>query len=893
MLKQRSRPIVSLWRLAGWLLLLLVGFTAVSWTLAQTADEGWSAPENLSRSGAAAQPQLVVDDNGRFHLWWPDSFAGLTYLNGRPGQWGNPAPVADLPFAEASPTFLADGLRLHAFWQEQVEADRLAGTPAFARLRHSSAAAADAANPAAWSPAQTVQTEVLALAVAGGGDGRLHLATLRADATAAGLYYQQSPDAGLTWESPIPLYQSDYLRLLSPAEANVQIAAQGDALWIVRDDRLRQSIFLHHSANGGQTWAEPQPIGETDAAQAPSRARLARAADSLHLLWQVGQTGAGCALQHQWLADGAADWSPALPLPPGLPDCPSEYDLVADGPALFLLSRVADRSYLQGWQDGRWQAPQPQPALDSATAPDFNHPVAFTCGRAAQIQAGQLWVAACGAAIGQDVWLLGRPLAPLRQSLQETPVWRDPAVLTAPDAALFHPALVADSNGRFHAIWSQADPGSQTATALYYARWDPAAAGWSRATAIVSAAAGQQATEPALTIANDQLYLVWRGGAQGEIFFSQADANRAANPSDWSTPLALPMPQPAGSAPDILVDGAGGIHVAYALPLNEDRGIYLTSSADGNVWTPPSQIFDAVAAGWPQVDAPRLALTGYDTLHALWLRRDLPGSLTPATLHYAAAGPDGRWSAPQAVTTGTTAVGAISGAQLLGWGERLLHRLWLQSEGGAARQALWHQVSLDSGLTWSRAGRVGGLGRAAAAADLLLDGAGQPYLLSLTTGEGGEARPALDLWRWADDRWQSETGLTLVGGPPAGRTALAGALATDGRLGAIYLGQTVADGQAALLFAARQVAPPETLPTPLPSLTPTPTATPTVTPTPAPQPTPTLSFALEPDTALPLAGLLPGTSAGALVLPAALSLSLAGLLVVAVVIFGRRQRRRR
>lgn len=870
------------------LLCLLCGLTAVSWTLAQTTGESWGAPDNLSRSGAAGAPQLVIDGNGRFHLWWPDSFAGLTYRNGRPGQWGSATAITGLPFATDDPFFLAAADQLHAFWRETPTT----GITPVSQLRHSAASAANAASPNAWSAPQTIQTNALALAAAAE-NGRLHLVTLRNDATSGGVYYQQSLDDGETWDTPLALDESGYLRLISAAQANVQLAAQGDRLWVAWDNQPEQTISLRQSVDGGQRWSAPPSVGQLPAGanQPVSGVRLARTNEAVHLLWQAGTTG--CTLYHQWLPDGAADWSPALPLPPGLPGCPGSLHLLADGPALYLLTRVADRSYLQGWQDGRWQPPQAQPDLDNGSAPGSGQAIRFDCGRDARIQGGQMWVAACGAAIGTDVWLLSRSLEPVRAALAATPVWRDPAPLSAADAAFFNPALVADEAGRFHAVWSQATPGSQAATSLYYARWDPAAAsGWSRAVAIVTATAGQQAAEPALARAGNQLYLVWRGGEQGEIFFSQADVNRAANPSDWSTPRSLPLPQPAGSAPTILPGPNDALYVAYAIPLNENRGIYLTESADGgDTWSSPSLIFDAVAAGWPQVTAPRLTLTGSDQLHALWLRRGLPGSLTADTLYYAAAEANGRWSSPQEVTTGTTAVGAVRDAHLLGW-DRRLHRLWSLAEGQTGRQALWHQVSLDHGLTWSRAARVGSLGSDFAAAAPVLDGAGQLYLLQLTGGGGANSAPQLGLWRWEEERWQQEGWLALSAAPPSAQTALAAALATNGRLGALYFGVSPAEGAAQIFFAEREIELPAILPTPLPSLTPTPTATPGPTTTPAPQPTPTLVFSTEPADVLPLTGLLPG-AAGSLAFSIALAFGLTALLVVSVVSFGRRRHRRR
>jgi hypothetical protein len=65
------------------------------------------------------------------------------------------------------------------------------------------------------------------------------------------------------------------------------------------------------------------------------------------------------------------------------------------------------------------------------------------------------------------------------------------------------------------------------------------------------------------------------------------------------------------------------------VPLNEDRGIYLSRSLDGGTsWITPTVILDAAAAKWDSVDIPRIALDPIgDTLHVVWLRKLPPGGI--------------------------------------------------------------------------------------------------------------------------------------------------------------------------------------------------------------------------------------------------------------------------
>jgi hypothetical protein len=60
--------------LIGMFFLIGLGSIWVFNTSAQSNDEGWSTPINLSNSGSTTNPQLVVDSNGTFHVYRIDEF---------------------------------------------------------------------------------------------------------------------------------------------------------------------------------------------------------------------------------------------------------------------------------------------------------------------------------------------------------------------------------------------------------------------------------------------------------------------------------------------------------------------------------------------------------------------------------------------------------------------------------------------------------------------------------------------------------------------------------------------------------------------------------------------------------------------------------------------------
>jgi hypothetical protein len=73
-------------------LLLLGGYQVGS---AQTDDELWSQPVNLSRSGAAESPLLLAGPDRQLQLFWWDRFDGLTTAFMLDGAWSDPvvAPI--------------------------------------------------------------------------------------------------------------------------------------------------------------------------------------------------------------------------------------------------------------------------------------------------------------------------------------------------------------------------------------------------------------------------------------------------------------------------------------------------------------------------------------------------------------------------------------------------------------------------------------------------------------------------------------------------------------------------------------------------------------------------------------------------------------------------------
>jgi hypothetical protein len=610
-------------------------------------------------------------------------------------------------------------------------------------------------------------------------------------------------------------------------------------------------------------------------------------------VWQAGHEGAACSLYHQWSSDGGQSWQPRQVVFDNQ-GCPEATQLLVSDDRLFLLSTFETGRTLTIWDNGLWHEPENQPALTGFVDPETFKSVSLTCGQVAATSGSQLWVVSCGQSGVNDVWYTSRSLVSFIEKLAVTPVWQTPAPLvvnTEETEIILDPVLLADPQNQFHLLWAQAAAAVDSAhaelvgQAILYAKWDGAQ--WTRPTQILQSPLGKT-EQPAVAYAPDgRLHAVWSGGNGGQIYYSWASAARAAIASEWVEPVELPMPIFTGRSPDILIGRSGFIYVAYVVPLNEARGVYVVKSSDnGESWSAPVQVFDGVAAGWDGVAAPQLALTADNQVHVLWQERPLPGSSAAARLFYARSDDEGAtWTLVEEVKNDTAQAGSIVSSQIVAVGTLLLHRIWQEWDG--ARLSLWHEVSSDQGVTWSRASRVGGFGESGPAS-LVTDSAGQTYLMQLASG-GTANEYTLKQWQWLNDRWQQTEALPVTT-MAEGLTQLVAAVASDGHLTAVYTESSAQKLPDLFYTTGRSLPLPAITATPLPTLTPTPLPTTTASPTPLPQPSATPVFPVVTNSGQPLS--IPGLP-GRVATGAALALVSASLIILMAFIYYWRTRRGR
>ena len=862
-------PLLSYKHQVLWLLatLLIVQGLGFAWhALAQSAEETWTPATNISKSGAASQPIVAVAPDGTLHALWWDAIEGEKYARGAAIEyngitqtlalsttWSKSVAVPAIVgsrltttnpqtgkvtvslVAPREPSMLLDARNnVHAFWfdvdNQLLSAMTLGG---------------------GWSGSEVLADSALNMDAVADVKGTLHLAyirTLNTPGNPSGIYYR-TPAGGTDWSVPVLVFASLYFRAAKPDQVHVSVAGDGQGnVLITWDDFEQGQSFYSRSTNGGRTWSQPQSVTGSKTALA-TRARVtATPKGDFFFLWQDTSTG-GCGVSQRRSTDGGQTWNAPERVLSGLDRCLNSWSFnFGEGSTLWLVGATAtDRTDPSGntlilavWDGRAWS--QPVDVNVNYRDPTTGKSGGLSC---LSVELAGPTAGVIGCSSNGDVWTarnaveLNRLIPAVRLS------WSAPEQLlnlTSPANLQNAPALAVDTKGKLYAVLSLSPSRDGPGVALHSAWWNGSK--WSLAIPAIRPKAGK-ADQPSLAIdQQDRLHLVWSGGNSGEIFYSWKYARDAASTLGWSEPVELPAPTAIGSWPHIIADPRGDVlHVVYAAPYNEKRGIYYVRSNDGgSTWLTPTLVYDAAAAGWDSANKPRLALdAALNTLHVAWLRTNLPGGAGPQAVVYARSMDGGQtWSNPSSIAEGTVdwpqvAVGG-PGQILLAWNQGPPGN----SEGEVLAEA-WSQFSATAGGQWTKAASVRGFADLTGPLGLASNGA-SVSLVGLGRDPGGEA--TLFYSQWDGQAWSEREKLDLGRNAMAGNTASAAIIPKAGQLAVVMrLNVIAADGTARfdaqtvgrnVVVAPAPAAPPPTF-TPLPTALPKDTPTPLPTATPRPQ----------------------------------------------------------
>jgi hypothetical protein len=503
-------------------------------------------------------------------------------------------------------------------------------------------------------------------------------------------------------------------------------------------------------------------------------------------------------------------------------------------------------------------------------------------------QGNDVYLVSCGEDSGRDVWLTTHVIGAMNVPVPPK-IWQNPVILEQSETSILTPKIIADDKF-VHSFWREADSSAQADQAglrIRYSRWNGNS--WSRGVAVSPPARGDVAYFAGISSQNN-LFLVWSGGINGQLFFSRVSTEQAVLASEWIEPRSLPLPsrQIVGEV-TLQADNDGNLYLIYVIPLNEDRGAYLLTSSDrGDSWSEPTKVFDGSLAEWHMVDQPRFALAQDGQMHLLLLHRPSPFGNKDAALYYLTSTDMGdTWSAIAPVETENRQSNSVIWSDIVSPRAGVAHRVWQEWNGN--QLISWHQISENGGVDWIPAIQISNIDKGDAPTNLLVDKSGQVHLLQLINGQ------TLRHKTWMVLSWKDELDFQVTVDPDTEINNLTSVAAANDQLLSMFTANMANDEfPVKLIFSQRQIDNVDSLPTPEPVATPVVVAEVTVSPTPknaSPEPTATIPFPREADNSeiTPLAGL---TSGGTIQTGIVLALIPAALLIMLGVFIQLRLRRR-
>ncbi len=775
------------------LLLLVIAMMAIqpAAVYSQATNQDWTPPVNISKTGGATDPVIVVDTKGVKQAIWVDSYNGYMFAKEDANGWTTPARVS-FPFSPivnprstAAPVYPVPKLiadpngRIHAFWIDDKNV-----------LYHSSVSEAAFGMGAGWSSKRALTDSAIAFDVSMDADGTVHLAYIHnidSYNAAAGVYYR-ALTRSFYWGNPVSLVSSPYFRSISADTANINIttAITQDTrdVYVAWDNQLRNRISVIQSTDAGQNWGQPVIVDGPEVSTgpvAPRDIKIGASGSNAVLVWQVDQPGSSCTQNYKWSNDAGKSWQGPGRMLTNIQGCADQNQfVVSSNGAIFLMTRILGQVYLHAWNGSRWSDPQYQEILSSFIDQETYNLVSLTGQSAIMSADNTINVIGYDTGSGGDIWMTSRQLGSVDGWFSSPNAWSLPTILSTSSGDRFAEGLVADQNGFVHMVWSQNGSGAAGGgnSALMYARWDGRT--WTTPL-MVFGGPGRNVNPPSMDISNNMLYVVFANPATGDISFTSVSTNQATSQAAWTPPAVLPAPRHAADSPQIHVTSDGSLYVVYSEPINESRGIYITHSTDGGVtWSNPSVVFDAVKANWPVVDYPQLTFTDSQHLYLLFTQYALPGRNTPVGVYYTNSNDGGvTWSDPQQVTNQPTYWSDIRGV-----GASTVHVVWQELNNGA--YTVWHNTTTDNGQTWVGKNSVSNSPMQAMLSPLIVDSAGKLHMLQSLNEEQGSV--TFTHWIWNAPQWSisDQTKFQTSMSSNNNVNALMGATTGDGRLVMVY-----------------------------------------------------------------------------------------------------------
>lgn len=776
--------------LMGFLLIVTSSFFSLQthFSVSAQTQSRWTEPVNLSQSSSTSNPVIAIDTNQNVHVIWQDVFNdyGYAYWNGE--QWSEPVGRTYIFYPEI-PTLVggANGL-VHIFWITDNGA-----------LLHSSAPGSELSNPNSLSPPQVLGAGVLNFHASSDSQGRLHLGYAQGpneNGIPTGVYYRQSEPGATSWNIPTAVYLSPYFRSITPNSAHVYTATtrvdDNLRVYLTFDNPALKRVFFAASNDGGSTWQEPLEVDAPNiesVTTTPFDIIVYPDQQNILLMWKDNlQSSFDCTQLYQYSTDGGASWSQEQTTFNNLVGCP-QGNVLVPGPenSVLLMVDIQESAYLQAWNWQTWSEPQIQGDLNQFTDPVTFSDLNLTNKQIAVDDNLQLFVTGSDLVGNRDIWVTSRQINDTSDWYPPPQAWQEPQIIVESTGILQDPVVLSDNNGIFHSFWTQSfDPENPlNEWSVYYSQYD--GHNWLEPVSILRSPDKFASEVSAAAIDERRIVVTWSGHESGDIYFAWAQPDRASSVFEWSAPQSLPKPANQAAQPEILHSSTNSLYVVYTIPINEGRGVYLIESTDlGETWSEPKLVFDAAEANWTAVDQAFLSQTSDGTLHVLISQKNSPRDDSSVALYYSNSTDGGEtWSNPNLVIDQP-----VVKFDMLPADQLTIHRYWQTDVGTDSR--LWHEISLDGGLTWITSTPLSVLGEPGPSA-MVLDSLNRVHLLQRFGDSSGSQ--LMQHWEFRGNSWESLENLqdedTLIN---SAARALSAAAGPDGRLVAVSQEQQLQTG---------------------------------------------------------------------------------------------------
>lgn len=691
-------------------------------------DNIWSTPINVSLSGSSSTPSFIVDSKGNAHIFWLDEFDDLMYARFDGNNWSTPQPV-NLPSDIYIPKFfLGSNNQIHAFWMDDEG-------NLFYRWTNSD----NLSISGVWSNPVRISDGVASFDASVDSDGTVHLAyalTIETDIRPAGIYYRKTNPNANSWQQPIRIYTSRYFRVLDSDSANVQISlssSNGEAhVFLAWENRPLKALFFARSLNGGNDWDPPTEIVSQATRPNPTtpyNVRIANLSDQIVVVYQDGQPGLSCSQTYQHSEDDGANWSEPRRMLEEVPGCATISKLLNyKNQYLLLMTGNRDQILLTAWDGLQWSESRQQSEMIQTYDADSRTILTLTDQQISIDNDGLLNLVASDLE-RKDIWWKERQMDDIGDWFQAGSLWKPIETINSSDIRFTSIATTTDLAGWVHVFWNLVGDESLELprNTIFYSRWENRQV-WSNRIA-VQRSINNFVDQLSVTIdpATNKLLLVWKDGLEGEIYYSSAPTNQAVIASSWTPPIKISSPTHVGDSPSIIIDPNGRIIVVYAVPINEGRGIYLTTSSDeGATWSEPIRILDGEILRIEMINDPQLSIGDDFQYHLLWKRYNFNSNrLQPVEMYYSRSTDQGKtWVETSQITNLP-----VFWSQILVSANGTIHRFWQESNND--QNEVWHEYSFNNGQSWERVKPFSFFGEKIGSPTVSKDSSGRIHLLQI------------------------------------------------------------------------------------------------------------------------------------------------------------------